>query len=357
MVGRSQKLDDAGRRLLEVLFRNLKRVRAGRPETYIGYKEALDALGLSSPLKTHGASLQAQGLDSLAEWTHREGHPAVTGLIINMETYRPGPGYFKLFDRDPEDFDWWAAEIERSLTYDWASYLGFPSPGKETAREIWSEEELRAAVAAYLAMFEDWREERPLNKAEIYRQLGATFGRSAKAFEYRMQNISYVLSLMGRDWLSGLKPASNVGTKNAIRIERLILEIEGKPGPHVVTAEMAVLDALAKHFASPPKGSKSPEVQTSQSMQFKRDFEVKAWVLEQADGICECCEQPAPFKRPDGRAYLEVHHVRTLADGGSDTVENAVAVCPNCHCALHYSLDSKVLAERLYERVVRLNLE
>ena len=29
--------------------------------------------------------------------------------------------------------------------------------------------------------------------------------------------------------------------------------------------------------------------------------------------------------KPDGKGYLEVHHLKRLADGGSDTIENAVA--------------------------------
>jgi 5-methylcytosine-specific restriction enzyme A len=39
---------------------------------------------------------------------------------------------------------------------------------------------------------------------------------------------------------------------------------------------------------------------------------------------------------PDGTPFLEVHHLRTLADGGSDRVSNAVALCPNCHRQMHY---------------------
>ena len=37
----------------------------------------------------------------------------------------------------------------------------------------------------------------------------------------------------------------------------------------------------------------------------------------------------------DGTHYLEVHHIDQLAKGGADTVENAVALCPNCHRKMH----------------------
>ncbi len=45
---------------------------------------------------------------------------------------------------------------------------------------------------------------------------------------------------------------------------------------------------------------------------------------------------PAPFKRPDGSDYLEVHHIIFLADEGPDTTENVAALCPSCHRECHH---------------------
>ncbi|MDP2452268.1 MAG: HNH endonuclease signature motif containing protein [Polaromonas sp.] len=62
-----------------------------------------------------------------------------------------------------------------------------------------------------------------------------------------------------------------------------------------------------------------------------------AEVLEQAGGACGICGKNAPFARAsDGTPYLEVHHTKPLAKDGDDTVENAVAACPNCHRQQHY---------------------
>ena len=70
---------------------------------------------------------------------------------------------------------------------------------------------------------------------------------------------------------------------------------------------------------------------------FVRNPLVVVSVLRRATGKCEACLLPAPFRRrTDGTAYLEVHHRIRLADGGLDTVENAVALCPNCHRESHY---------------------
>lgn len=70
---------------------------------------------------------------------------------------------------------------------------------------------------------------------------------------------------------------------------------------------------------------------------FERNPDVVADVLLRAGGHCERCARPAPFvRRKDQTPYLEVHHRIQLSEGGEDTVENAQALCPNCHRELHY---------------------
>ena len=104
----------------------------------------------------------------------------------------------------------------------------------------------------------------------------------------------------------------------------------------------------------PPQGSMRPIAMPLVTTQFTRDPAVKAWVLEHANGKCESCNRPAPFIDSDGLPFLEVHHVRQFADNGTDTVTNAVALCPNCHREAHYGNNAKVLLSHLYERVARL---
>lgn len=74
------------------------------------------------------------------------------------------------------------------------------------------------------------------------------------------------------------------------------------------------------------------------STAFVRNPDVVAEVLLRANGYCEYCKNPAPFiRRVDNTPYLEVHHRKMLAEGGEDTVANAVALCPNCHRQAHYA--------------------
>lgn len=82
---------------------------------------------------------------------------------------------------------------------------------------------------------------------------------------------------------------------------------------------------------------------------FRRNQDVVAEVLSRASGHCEDCRQFAPFLRAkDGMPFLEVHHIVTLAQGGLDTVENAIALCPNCHRKRHYGqIDEDESADEL----------
>ena len=83
--------------------------------------------------------------------------------------------------------------------------------------------------------------------------------------------------------------------------------------------------------------SKIPEKTYAKIAVYKRNTDVIIEVLERSKGTCEHCGVFAPFlRKSDNSPYLEVHHKIRLADGGEDTVENAIAICPNCHRALHY---------------------
>lgn len=85
------------------------------------------------------------------------------------------------------------------------------------------------------------------------------------------------------------------------------------------------------------KSLKLPTKRQVSTFVFNRSPYVVAEVLSRASGACEQCKEPAPFNRKtDGMPYLEVHHVKHLANGGEDTVENAIALCPNCHRWAHH---------------------
>ncbi|MER0800158.1 HNH endonuclease signature motif containing protein [Pseudomonas aeruginosa] len=93
-------------------------------------------------------------------------------------------------------------------------------------------------------------------------------------------------------------------------------------------------ESRAQRLAAAPR---TPRLVLRLVQDFERNPDVVAEVLFRADGMCEGCGSPAPFLRAsDSTPYLEVHHVVRLADGGEDTVENALALCPNCHRREHF---------------------
>ena len=83
--------------------------------------------------------------------------------------------------------------------------------------------------------------------------------------------------------------------------------------------------------------TKKPTTIFTLTKSYKRNPDVVAEVLLRADGVCERCNELAPFKKKkDSTPYLEIHHIFQLLDSGDDTVENAIALCPNCHREAHY---------------------
>lgn len=217
----------------------------------------------------------------------------------------PGDGYFKLFNGGDEDFQWWESEIISCKKYNWLPHFHDFSALNAVSGDKWSTEELRASIEIYFEMLNFQRRGKSFIKTRYYDELSKRFNRSTKAFEYRMQNISYVLSLMGREWLSGLRPAKNVGARMAAEIENLIFEIEGRQGIATSFDELVVLGEMSKASLPVPSGVPEPMTISSTITQYKRSLEVKAWVLKKADGMCECCANAAPFSRVDGFAYLE----------------------------------------------------
>lgn len=93
-------------------------------------------------------------------------------------------------------------------------------------------------------------------------------------------------------------------------------------------------EARAKRIAESEKRPKRIRVY---SYTYRRNPDIVVETLLRANGVCESCKQPAPFLRAsDGTPFLEVHHIKSLADGGEDTLENVLALCPNCHREKHY---------------------
>ncbi|QZP33103.1 HNH endonuclease signature motif containing protein [Pseudomonas sp. DR48] len=231
-------------------------------------------------------------------------------------------------------------------------------------RSGWSDQELEASIDAYLKMMSS--EQNGLTfKKSVENQLlrdGPLSKRSASSIEYRMQNISAVLEQMDFPRIEGYMPAKNFGMGIGQRIRNILDKKvvpgagESAPTAHHLTLISRAANLQKKGLKVEPKGNANPQQVSVTTMSYARDPKIRAWVAELAKGVCEGCGQNAPFE-VDGLPFLEVHHVKHLAQKGSDSITNAVALCPNCHRRCHLSSDKHDFKLSLYRKVKRLIIE
>lgn len=123
--------------------------------------------------------------------------------------------------------------------------------------------------------------------------------------------------------------------------------LTGVPGTEVRNEELTVTkqerDKSAKKLSDQEltnriknRSKRSPGApRRVSSLQHTRDQLVVEYALRRARGNCGLCREPAPFTKPNGVPFLEVHHIAWLTNGGPDTVDNVAALCPNCHRKMH----------------------
>lgn len=89
------------------------------------------------------------------------------------------------------------------------------------------------------------------------------------------------------------------------------------------------------------------------TISFERSPYIANYVKHIVNGYCSLCEQLAPFLDKYNQPFLHAHHINYLSDGGEDTIENCIAVCPNCHakiCALNDPKDKEILLSKVRNR-------
>ncbi len=105
----------------------------------------------------------------------------------------------------------------------------------------------------------------------------------------------------------------------------------------IITAAGEFVDGSSAEEEEPLKkyGAIDPKTYEVVTKAHYRSPNVAEYARKKANGICQLCGQRAPFDDLSGQPYLEVHHVKWLSRGGSDTYDNVVALCPNCHSKMH----------------------
>lgn len=117
----------------------------------------------------------------------------------------------------------------------------------------------------------------------------------------------------------------------------------------IESTNLEELRKLAMHVAN--NYSSTTTLQERKTIIRKRAAAIKRYALIRAEGICEACEQVAPFYTIKDEPFLEVHHLTRLSDGGLDHPEHVAAICPNCHKRVHHSKDGKEYNDHLIKKI------
>jgi predicted HNH restriction endonuclease len=90
---------------------------------------------------------------------------------------------------------------------------------------------------------------------------------------------------------------------------------------------------------------------TQTKQEYTRSQAIVDYVKARSEGICEGCGEPAPFISKTGEPYLHAHHIHELSEGGTDSPDTVVALCPNCHYRVHHGEDGEKYNQELLEKV------
>lgn len=113
------------------------------------------------------------------------------------------------------------------------------------------------------------------------------------------------------------------------------------PGPSL--AELAApADTDPSEESAPKEGLRKT---------YARSEALKQYVRARAEGSCEACGNGAPFLAKDGTAFLEAHHTNRRSDSGPGDRRTVIALCPNCHCRVHYGEDGNTFNETLRDKL------
>lgn len=106
----------------------------------------------------------------------------------------------------------------------------------------------------------------------------------------------------------------------------------------------------ADQFDMPkPEGGPAQKVPVKGSAYVRRP-EVRRFALARANGKCEYCDEKG-FLMQNGQVYLETHHVEPLHGGGSDSVNNVAALCPNHHREAHHGKQKSEIRQFLIKKL------
>ena len=150
--------------------------------------------------------------------------------------------------------------------------------------EDWQRHEVEAAVAAYRTMLISELQGVGFNKADKNREVQAMTGRGKGSVEFKHQNISAVLNLLGLPYIEGYKPRANY--------QGLLVDVVSE----VIAADQRIHELAEALVAS----DEIDQLQTDSGI---------AWVeapKSERGFYARVAEQPMPIRPQAGKNYLEI---------------------------------------------------
>ncbi|OKP80776.1 hypothetical protein BTE77_00015 [Ensifer adhaerens] len=95
-------------------------------------------------------------------------------------------------------------------------------------------------------------------------------------------------------------------------------------------------------LASKPNRDRPDETKFITIASRPRDPAIVAYARVRAGNSCEAVDCPIPlFTSTTGVPFVEVHHIKPLAQGGMDAIDNVACLCPSHHREAHHGQQAR----------------
>jgi len=222
----------------------------------------------------------------------------------------------------------------------------------------WTLDDIQASVTFYIQQL---NLEKPKSlSAPIDTQNKLALNANAEFFEDKMRIISSVFDRLCLPTNSRFRPNDKIDDEMFDKIQMALVELGSiRQDDFTPSSDISEYNTRANNLLKivdngNPIGSRNPARSEKTISSFSRDPLIKAWIIKSTKGICENCSAPPAFFTDSDEPYLEVHHVKLLSDGGADTTDNAVGLCPKCHREIHYGKQRSQIISELYNKIPRL---
>ena len=143
----------------------------------------------------------------------------------------------------------------------------------------------------------------------------------------------------------------NGNTRRTIRFNLMPMEASSADENDDARINDTSLLNLRKLAFEASKAKMTPDWRLAKQIRRQRSLQIKQYVLLRAGGCCELTGKKAPFEKPNGEPFLEVHHIKKLSDGGIDHPVNCAAISPNVHREIHFGANGRTIDDKL-EKII-----